>query len=59
MKRILTRNVGRYKKGDIKDWPRLTWNNVAKSVDKKKSMEDISKPLEQVAKENSEQKEAK
>lgn len=49
MKRILTKDVGRYKAGEIHDWPRVTWNQVAKSKGNNKAMEDISKRVEEVA----------
>lgn len=49
MRRILIKDVGRYKAGEIHDWPRITWNQVAEKKGKNKKMGDISKPIEEVA----------
>ncbi len=48
MERILTRDVGRYKMGDIFDWPKPTWDQIAAHFNK--SMSAFSKPVEDVAK---------
>lgn len=32
MQRIFTKTIGRYKAGDIYDWPRVTWEHFARSV---------------------------
>lgn len=52
MERILTKNVGRWEAGLVRDWPRTTWNNLAKQLGKNKRMEDITRPAHEVAEES-------
>ena len=53
MQRIFTREVGRFKVGDIRDYPRGTWEQVAKSHTAKqlgiKGMDSFSRPVEDAA----------
>ena len=43
MKRIFTQTVsGRYKQGQIRDWPMSTWNGLANSL--KMDLDDFSNP---------------
>lgn len=44
MQRVFTKKIGRYKKGDTKDWPLSTWKQILVSADAKafKSIDDFS-----------------
>lgn len=35
MQRVFTADIGRFKKGDIRDYPRGTWEQIATSASKK------------------------
>ena len=34
MQRVFTKSVGRYESGQLADYPKTTWDNIAKSVGK-------------------------
>ena len=46
MERVLTRTVGRYQAGEIRDWPLQTWKQIAANFGKK--IEYFSKPVAEV-----------
>lgn len=50
MERVLKRDIGPYKAGEIHDWPRPTWDMLAKKVGKKKTMWDITEPVGEAVK---------
>lgn len=47
MQRVLTKTVGRYEQGVIKDYPRATWVQIARSA--KAPLDSFSKPIEELA----------
>lgn len=41
MQRIFTKDVGRYKKGEVRDYPNATWQNLSRSL--KQKLDDFSR----------------
>lgn len=44
MQRVFIEDVGRFKKGDIRDYPKGTWGNIARSSNNK--LESITTSVE-------------
>lgn len=40
--RVFTKDVGRYRKGEVREYPKWTWDGIAKSA-KAKSPDEFSK----------------
>jgi hypothetical protein len=49
IRRVFTKDIGRYKKGQVCEWPKHTWDNVAKSA-KAKSFDDFSRLVDMLEK---------
>ena len=41
MQRVFTKDVGRFRKGDVRDYPKPLWQDIARS--QKMKLEDFSK----------------
>lgn len=50
MNRTFTEDVGRFKRGDIRDYAPPTWKGIARSV--RKPLGSFSRPIEDVVKES-------
>jgi hypothetical protein len=48
MNRVFTQDVGKYRAGDIRDYPLATWRDIAKSA--KKPLEKITETTDNAAK---------
>lgn len=46
MERVFTDNVGKHKKGERHDYPRATWDRLAKSV--RKPLHKFTMPVDEV-----------
>ncbi len=46
MERVFTDNVGKHKKGERRDYPRATWDRLAKAV--KKPLNKFTTPVNEV-----------
>lgn len=46
MERVLKYDIGPYKAGTVRDWPQPTWNMLAKKLGAKKTMWDITEPVQ-------------
>jgi len=44
MVRRFIRDAGRFKKGDVRDYPRATWNDIAKAS--KRALNGITEPID-------------
>lgn len=49
MQRMFLQNLGRFKAGDIRDYPQGIWTDIARSAGQ--PLDRITKPVTQVAKE--------
>lgn len=49
IKRVFTKDIGRFKKGDVREYPKHTWDNIAKSA-KAKSLDDFSRVVDMLEK---------
>lgn len=49
IRRVFTKDVGRYKKGDVREWPKHTWDQIVKSA-KAKSPDDFSRLVDMLEK---------
>lgn len=45
MERVITKDVGRLKKGERRDYPTVTWNGIAKAL--KQKLDAFSKPVDE------------
>lgn len=47
MVRMFTTDVGRFKAGDVRDFPQTTWKQIVVSADQE--LDDFSKKLDEIA----------
>lgn len=46
MRRVFTKDAGRYKAGEERDWPASVWRHVEGNA--KRSLESFTRPVEEV-----------
>lgn len=46
MVRVFTRDIGRYKKGEMRDYPKNVWGSLAKSV--KSPLDKITREVKEI-----------